>query len=544
LSLDAVEELEGGHKSLEEFRRARGWLDDPRRYDDVPVLSAKGAPATRMKDEWIDQLVEGGVVVPIKRSEVRGWTKMFVVPEPAKRRFRPIKHTYVANEVIGKETLQKITFPSKAEICDLVHKGDCFIALDFAAYYDQFLLHPDVAHRFCFRKGNRFFRLNTLPMGIRNAVECASCTTARILDFSRASATEAIIDNVIFVGKTDEVIHDATIFDERRAAVGAKLNEDTSDIAALVQNVGDWGGIHLDFVNKTTSLTQKTLEKTAFSWGNRDIWTNRQFAAHIGLLFWSVGIINVPMAEFFPLLRFISSLSRVLTEREDLWEQRTLIPPSVWPSLDAWTALVLRNKPRDVPRSAAPEWLLITDASEFGWGYYAINNVTGAVRSHGAQWSYKFRELYGARLRESTFTEPQGIHNACCHLLDPTNPTRVRILTDSTVAQASFSRGYNTHSYHINECVRRLKATFGDDFVFDYVHIPGVCNLADEASRGVIARDEETRDHMSSQLRRLAGSAQCPRALGLASLAGPAKSVDVSAHDVDLSSDTDGEVNG
>ena len=38
----------------------------------------------------------------------------------------------------------------------------------------------------------------------------------------------------------------------------------------------------------------------------------------------------------------------------------------------------------------------------------------------------------------STFSEPQAVINALCHLLDPLVPQFVRILTDNTVTQASF----------------------------------------------------------------------------------------------------------
>jgi hypothetical protein len=291
-------------------------------------------------------------------------------------------------------------------------------------------------------------------------------------------------------------------------------------VAALVQTVGDWGGIHLDFGKKTSCLAAKTLDKTEVSWSRRTSWTWRTFYAHIGLLFWAWQLIDLPMAEFYPLLRFIGAASAMLTQNEQLWDTPATVWSSAWPALERWTMLVLRNAPRVVPQAAPPEWLVATDASRWGWGYVAVQNVTGAVRAHGAPWSAKFRQLYGDRLGVSTFTEPQAVYNALCHLLDPAVPVRVRVLTDNTVTQASYARGYNAHSFHINECLRLLQKTFGEGFIFEFAYLPGECNLADSRSRGVIAESKEERDRlqlMSAELRRIAGTASwSPRELEVA----------------------------
>ena len=521
IDLDAVKNLEGGAKSLNNFLHVVDWLKNDRKYDGVCRRTARGAPTTSMPAEWIEQLLRHGVIDEIQRNGVRGWVNMFAVPEPAKKRFRPIKHTRDANIALGKDTLMKLRFPTKQEICRLVHKGSHFIALDFAAYYDQFKYAPEVGARFCFRHGGRYFRLSNLAMGQRQAVEVAQCTTERFLDFNPSSTTASIIDNVIFVGSREEVIRDATTFISRVLACGGKLNEDVTDVEALVKTVGDWGGINLDFTVKTACLAQKTVDKTGYSWMNRRSWTWRQFAAHIGLLFWSWQLIHVPMAEYFPLLRFISAASSWLTANEALWDTPAHIWESAWPALEQWTLLVLRNRPMTVATLQEPEWLVATDASFWGWGYYAVHNVTGAVRTFGAGWSAGFRRLCADRLQHSTFTEPQAIINALCHLLDPTSPSRVRVLTDNTVARASFHHGYNARSYHINECLRRLHTIFGAEFSFDFAYLPGEFNPADAFSRGsLIAMGEVERDQrVSAELRRIAGSAECPRELGLAARA-------------------------
>jgi hypothetical protein len=168
-----------------------------------------------------------------------------------------------------------------------------------------------------------------------------------------------------------------------------------------------------------------------------------------------------------------------------------------------------------VPTVRRPEWLVATDASGWGWGYFAVHNDTGEVRTHGAQWSYGFAQRYGDRLGVSTFTEPQAVINSLCHLLSPSAPTRVRVLTDNTVTQASYQRGFNTHSFHINGCLQRLQTIFGNEFHFDFGYLPGECNPADGWSRGMIAENEEARDQeIGAELSRIAGSAVLPQDIG------------------------------
>jgi len=482
--MDQVRALPGGEESLHAIEHVCGWLDDDARYADVPVKSAAGAPTCDFSEAWLEQLIETGVIEPIERGDVRGWVRMFAVPEAKKERWRPIKFTADCNRVLGKETLMKLRMPTKTEIAKLVHAGECFIALDFSAYYDQFEYAVDVGRRFCFRSGERYFRLKTLAMGQRQACEVAMCTTLRLLDFGPVSTTAAIIDNVIFVGSREQVIADATKFVERVRAVNGQLNEDVSDIAALVQTRGEWGGVQLDFTAKTSAVADKTVDKTEYTWRCRESWTWRHFYGHLGLLFWAWQLIDLPMPDFYEVLRFVRSTSAWLTDDAASWDVPARIPPSVWPVLEQWTCLVLRNKPRLVPRTQAPEWIVATDASEWGWGYFAVHNSTAAVRVFGAPWSGAFRAKYGHLVGMSTFSEPQGVVNAACHLLDPTTPTYVRFLTDNTVTQASFARGYNGRSYHINECMRRLHSVFDARFAFEFFYLPGECNPADALSRG------------------------------------------------------------
>ena len=497
------------------FNDQIGWLREIDRYTAVPVRAASGAPRARFDDRYVDSLEEYGVVREVSRADVRGHVTMFLVAEPAKQRFRPIKHTIDVNNVLGKDTVLPLRFPTKLDIIQLVLRGTHFIALDFAAYYDQFLYAPEVGERFCFRARGKFYCLATGAMGQRHLVGVAQSTTSVFLDFDHISTTRSIIDNAIFVGFGEEtVLRDATVYAERARSCGAQFNEDVSNMRSLVQQEGDWCGVHLDFVAKHVSLTQKTVRKVVASWERRATWTWRGFAAHVGLLFWSWGIIDIPMAGFFPLLAFVSRVGRDMTEDPSRWDKPANIWDSARPSLDSWTQLVVQNRPRVVRPPGPPDWLVCTDASAWGWGYVAVNAGTGEVRQYGAPWSLSVRQLHGDKLRSSVFAEPRGVVNSLCHMLklEPGVACRVRLGTDSTVARAAFARGFNSHSKHINGCVHRLKTTFPDVSI-EFLHIPGVDNPADQLSRGgpACADVREAAEGLRRVLGQAAQAAGAPR---------------------------------
>ena len=474
-------------ETRQRFEYARGWLWDLRRYAPVPVRGADGAPRARLSEAWVASLEEHGIVREIHRDEVRGWVTMFAVAEPAKERFRPIKNPKDVNAVLGKDTILPMRFPSKREIVELVLAGTHFIALDFASYYDQFEYTPEVAQMFCFRELERYFRLVTMSMGQRHAVEVAQTTTDVINDFAHESTTKTIIDNAIFAGSREAVVRDGQRFVERVHACGGQLNEDVTDVAALATQEGSWGGVRLNMANKTVALMEKTVTKVEASWQRREQWTWRGFAAHVGLLFWSWGILDVPMADFFSLLTFVSRVGRAMTDADDSqWDAPARVWDSVWPDLERWTRICTDNAPRVVRPRGRPEWLICTDASRWGWGYVAVNEATGELRQYGAPWSQHMERQYGDKhLGSSVFAEPYGVVNSLCHLLRPGEATRVVVGTDSTVARAAFARGYNSHSVHINRCIRRLQEAFGD-LTIEFVHIPGISNPADGLSRGAL----------------------------------------------------------
>lgn len=505
----------------EHLRRALRWLgisptpepgDPDDLADDVyvgnfPPIDPDDLPKTRFTPDQMQQLIDAMSVLvdPLNAEEeeavreILGGVNLFRHPEPYKipPRNRVIKESFTANEQGGRDTLLGLHQCTKTEAIGMLHLGDFFWTADFKGYYDAFSYEERVRKYHCFRASvftepgvsqktrTAVCRSHNLNMGHRPAGDVAQSTTDFLLDFVHTSASKSIIDNVAFVNSDPVALQsDADAFLDRVRAVGGELNDDDQ----IIVRKGAWAGLMLDFTNKTSALLEKTLEKFTLSWQRRGHWTWRQFAAHVGLLFWSLGILDVPIASYFDLLRFISRTSLMLQREPELWDTPASIPPVVMSVMDAWTKICLRNTPRKVPAPGATEWLVATDASGYGWGYIAYNVATGQTRAHGAPWTEGERARFGQKILRSTFTEPRALLNTARHLLPrhTGEPIRVRFGTDNTVAKFSLNRGFNSHNFDINDGLRQLEQDFGGSYLFEAVYLPGIINdeMADGLSRG------------------------------------------------------------
>ena len=488
------------------------WLVDDELYaaHGVPVRRSYELTAANYRPEWIERLLQTGVICPVDRRDVTGAVRLLAVAEKSRQRFRAIMHTVDINDYCGADTIDHCTFPTKQAIADAVHEGDWMVALDFSAYYYQFALSHDVGCRMCFRWNQRTYRLQRLAMGQRQAVDVANAATQRLLDFEHESArVMSIIDNVLFVGTREAVINDAWAFVQRCRDVNATLNEldvraaTRDSVAELATQEGDWGGVHLDLANKAVSLTQKVLDKARLSWGNRERWQWRHYAAHIGLLFWPWGIIDLPMASFFDVLRFNSEVGKVAMSRleqarrelglpEDampanpFWSEPAAVWKSVEPALARWTEMVLQNAPRAVMQRRDTEVLLECDASKWGWCCYGLHLPTDDAFTCSEAWTDEMRRRFGDKLGESTLAEPFGVLYSLIRARERfPGATRFAVTNDNTVAVVSHSRGFNSRSWAINECLRQREAAFPTaQYSITMQHTAGATNIADGGSRG------------------------------------------------------------
>jgi hypothetical protein len=494
--------LSGSDRSLEDLNTGLSYLLDSSIYASVlPPLSVRQVQRAVIPTNYTEHLLAAGIFEPANPKHVRGSLFVFSTPEFAKKRRRIIQHTKAINESVP--AAPSCSFNTIKYRCQLVHSGSVAGQVDFKAYYTQFPLDPSLRDFFCAKlpvadplsdaPSWKLFRLCVAPTGMSHMVFTACMATARLKDFAhRSAAHDDQIDNVLFVGEPDDVVSDLTTLSTRCDFAGVTINENVADPRSLISDSIDWCGLHLDFRDKTVSLTTKVSEKTRFSWSGRTQWSWRGFAAHVGLLFYGAQVIDVPVARYFNLLRFVSHVGYSMQAAGDtLWDS----PAEVWPSasadLEAWTAHLLSNNPRLVPKRLDPDILVLVDSSSFGWGYVALDLFSGLIFTHGAPWSSEFVNHHGAdKLLRSAFTEPHGLLLMKRHLIACLSTSSRRsfvVGSDSVTAIATFRRGFASRSFDLNSVA--LQDRSSDDITrhqWDYVHVPGKKNtLADAFSRGL-----------------------------------------------------------
>lgn len=500
IDFDALLALETSPESKQRCANALRFVRDPKTYASIDVKAPRPhIPYTAIPSKDVAKLLEFGVIEACERSSCKGAVNLFRQPEDAKQRFRPIRETVTINDVL-RDVMRDMRMSTKRDVLNIVTKGTHCIAFDAAAYFDQMELHPEIRNYMCFTKGKKCYRVTRLPMGQRQAVEAAHTTMQLLSDWpTRWCYTSEIIDNVIFVGSENACLRDGMIFADRCRKARCTLNEDTSSeeaIKKLVTQVIDWNGVHIDFRKKRVSLTGKVLEKIRLSWSLRERWTNRSFAAHMGLLFYSVGLVAGNPGDYIRALKAFAVVSSNAAFIEDHAEQKRFwdaplveISTAALTDLGAWTEQALKNVPVRLSKDAQktrPDFLVAVDSCSTGFGYLAVNPETGEARFHGQRWPADFAKDNRSLLHRSVFTEPHGVVMAMCHLLQKKEQhQRIHIWSDSMTTVSVGNRGYSTRCDSANDCLQRLRALFHpESFSFSFSHIAGALNeVADAASR-------------------------------------------------------------
>jgi hypothetical protein len=493
------------------LREQLRWLTDPEKYNNVPVSGADSCPSIDFSDKDITTLCEHGILIPVDPAEVLGPVKLFAVYEITKNRRRVIKWPYVTNFSLGKAAIDPdMSISGKKATLSLVLRGKYYADLDGAQFFDQMPLHPDVGRRMCCRHGDKYYRLGTNPMGLNIAVQCAQRTMQVIMSPPDLTChTGVCVDNGILVHETRAAVEKDLAAVLRRAESVNCTIKDPEDIQ--VHTWGEWGGVAFDLSTKEVWLTDKISIKLELSWARRHQWSYRGFQAHVGLLSWAIGILDLNMTEYFDVLRFISRVGFEMAEHPERWDEPINIWPSAMASLTAWTNKCLDNQPHRLEpnNSSNLTWVVCTDACRFGWGYVALNIKTGEVRQHGERWRYSFFAAHHptGELGRSVFTEPHGLHNSLRHLLQPRpgEPKQhVIVGTDNIATRAGFARGYNSVSFSMNKCIEQTQKLYKDYYTFEFRYIAGSDNVhADAMSRGTST--SATRGHITDSLRQWAG---------------------------------------
>ena len=485
--------------------KVKKWITVPQ-----PGLPRGRAVDAELTEDELRMMIDVGQAEGTTVQEVRSTCNIFPVSEYLKRRRRVIKHTKCFNDTFGKDTLAGVRLLRTRDLVKSVHDGTYVIQLDFSAWFDQFELDNGVRPDFCFPAFGKWYRLTRLPMGMRQAVDVAQTATEILCDFEHPASVriDAYVDNVRFLGcSRDEVIATAAKFIARCRDANATINEvddletPTEAATRLVATEGEFLGAHFDYVTKMVRVGDKSIAKLSimqdlFS-NSSDSFTFRNFLTTFGLIFFALQVTRAPAADRYYALKEYSEVSRRLQRDPGLLETVYKCSPSRYQHVSKWIQDTIENVPRAVPLVPHPadaDFILVTDASAWGWGAILLN-ADGEMVTWSERWA---RDWEGAK--RSAWSEPQAIAHALRHFFPNGTTQSVAVLSDSSTAVGAFAKG-RSKAYAVNRSILAVQDTFPHPFNASWWHIAGWDNPTDSISRGLVLGDK---DMATAHVRRLA----------------------------------------
>ena len=457
----------------------------------------------QLTTEGVARMCRIGHAEETTADQVMSTVNVFPVEERAKERERVIKHTKPFNERYGRDTLLGLKLLRAKDLVGTVHDGKFCITLDFSAWFDQHLIAKDVRPWFCFFFEGKWYRLCRLPMGMRQAVDIADTATRIIASFPVPAGVrvDTYVDNIRFLGNCmDDVITAATEFVRRAHHVNATINEvcpslkeDVSKIkeamTKIVVTAGEFLGIHFDYDTKLVKVGTKALLKLAALkevFDNGEC-THRNLLAIFGVLFFALQATGAHACCRYYALKEYSDASKLLQRDPGRLESLWKCSPSRLVHIKKWIEDVLKNEPVMVARKVAvsdADFIIVVDASGWGWGALLVNQRTGAIRT----WNERCNNGWtGAR--KSAWSEPEGAKRAILHFFPEGTAHSIGVLSDSSTAVGAYTKGHSM-KFEVNRAIVDFESAFKSWNVRWY-HIAGVLNCADGESRGTKIRAED-----------------------------------------------------
>lgn len=490
------------HPMLDQARR---WVSDPALYGTPKTSYA----STRLSEAQLQILIDAGKLDPIPRCEAKAYCSGWLLPQERKRRLRPIFEPSINRTLLSGELLAQ-AYPSRLERRQQMVGAETFVELDFAAFFDQIELSPDVRPYFTVMSRGSCYALTRLPMGASFAPGVAQAITWSLVAATQRQHPDVqfatMIDNVRISGDRTSVAAAARLFIRLCQEARITLNEVDIDAQLCADSGVFLGELYSKgsqrgqwFISNSERTVEKIRAATAL-WRQQPVpaaLTRRNFAAYAGLLLFAAHTINVPLADHFELLRGYSAIVAGCPPVDSgatargFWDQPLpFLEPSLQSHLMALADVLIANRPVPItaqaktPHDETYDTIVYIDASQNAWAAIVVDNVN-SPRSTTSLLQQRWRDT----LRFSAWAEPRAVHRCLRHLsLREKPPRRIAVVTDHIAIVSGQSRwtsrfaGFSA-SWFLNSA---YKAAAAFDRV-EFFYIKGAENPADAASREVSA---------------------------------------------------------
>lgn len=480
---------------------------------DRPLLTASQVPVSKFTHEQWTRFLEVGKIRPLGGQEIRSGVRGFAVPQPAKRRWRPVFET-LYNPFFQQSLVPPLSYPSRVERRRCISGYTYRLELDHFAWFDQFPLlgvgsYHVVRSAMPIRWDNaehELFCLERLPMGATQSCGVANTTTWALMEpIIRMDGVfvTSMVDNVIICSnEPDRFVEAVRLYLTRAQRCSADLNDievagrkvpvpsDPDDILRLGAQLGSGPAAFLgeEYVGSRVRNQPRKVAKLMAAFARmrdacddpRVVVTRRQLASFVGLCSWMANTLNVSLREHWDVLRLFSRVAQQVGS----WDMQLPVTPRVLDVLTPLYTVLAANQPvvphcPPLPSLVDDDYaaVAIVDASGTGYGAY-VRFTDGRIFEVMGGWH--------GHLRHSAWAEPIGGLKIVEWLRGRLpRGARIAVVTDhgamchGQLRPGSATGGFSL-AYHLNSFFRALYSFSPDAAVF---YVEGPENIADAPSR-------------------------------------------------------------
>ena len=436
-------------------------------------------PLVALSEQDIHILLANGKLEP-HEGPIMGFVRGFTVPSKGRRRpiFEPSHNPKWVPQALRLPIAPPVTYPSRQE--RRTHHQFCAL-FDFSCYFDQIEISPTIRDLFVLRAFVRsapaLFRLTRMPMGSHVSPSVAQHLTWCLIPFPLTEQlqvrVDTMIDNVRFSGDNQKnVLAVANCFVERLRQANVSFNADETFF-----NPPTYVFLGEEYVSHPSSScyyirnSEKTITKLRAAYSllltNIDksattpaILTLRNFAALMGLVFFAMHTIGIPLHSIFHLMRATRAIHK--TAAAEGWDSPfSFLAPAAVGDLRRVVSKLLENAaiPPQTTSRLPPVTYAFVDASATGWGglIFAPNIVLSVQQKWQApmQFSSHAEPLAASRLihvmASKSFPTPYKIFTD--HSPIPQAARDVRTSMKGFVCVGRYPRGaFRTHSGYEQSC--------------------------------------------------------------------------------------------
>lgn len=485
-----------------EAKAAQLWCNSHTFYGPRITTDPHKIPPATFTADQMEQLLRADKIRP-HRGPINGFVNAFTIAQHNKKRLRVIAEPII-NATCDRQQIYKVHYPSRLERRARARGARFEAELDFAAYFDQFELSPDVYSWFVLRAkspvgGDSLFALTRLPMGVTFAPSVAQSVTSVLvmpLLAMEGIRVDTCIDNIRIVAEEPQqfatamqvllqrielanvTLNDAQIWKVSEAELLQKCAVTTAPRVFLGER----------YIGDTISNSESNVEKLQqalerFEEGSGDtVYTMRNFASLIGLILFMAHTINVDLADYHTLLR---AYGKIISDAAGWDYACTISSEAVIEQLRALAQRIIANPLIPLPVIEPPsrdledyDAAIEVDASGSAWG--------AIVRIRESQHVFTLQQRWTVSMLHSARAEPTAAMMAIQWVRRHIGrEAKVAVITDHIAMAAGQRRwnsrygGFSSSGYHLNEFYRELYRNGGGEVFY----VEGELNRADGISR-------------------------------------------------------------